>query len=834
MGWSLNNLSADTRERIARSLFKANERVDIVNGDTWINGLCPLHEDARQSFGYNISKDVFHCLAVCSPDGDLVDLWCEVHGYARRSPDGFNAFKRAFATERGVGAPARKTPSVLKRKQEKTHEPERKVIPESLYQTFGSIPGVMLAELRIRRGWSKDIIEKFGIRLLTHYRKASTPYDLFPIKEKDRVVIPIRDRKGTLYNLRVYYPFGIPEGASDTTQKIISWAKGHGHNRLFPDPSVLPPRGPVLLCEGEADCLCAWSQGISAITQTSKTSHWEQADLEALGDREVIIAYDADKAGQRYSYGAAQSLSKAGITVRILQWPDYMGKLPDGSWPDGNGQDLTDFFIKHHKDIHAFYGLMERAVPHGSPILSAPLPTGEIDNEHFYLRFFRTSASGRLSFGERLLADYLIEKNPTLYHDKSGQLYRWEDSHYVPWSEEQFRKEAIISLGEEATASRVKSSCSLAMSLVSMPHGRELNDRHEWVCLKNGMFNLYTLELKPHEPDFMSTIMLGASWYGDKTPKPERWLAFLYENVQTPQVIMQIQEFFGYCLTRDTRFDKAMLMLGPGADGKSQCIKVLRELVGPQNCSAVSMSGLEDQFQRAALFGKILNVSTEITTDAIQSEMFKAIVTGDPIQASFKHKDSFEYAPFCKMVFASNKMPRALDNSDGYFRRILPILFKRQYLENDPDRDPNLLSKFMAEIDGIFAWAIIGLHRLMQQNGFTSCDETLDFMMKYRRYNNPVMAFVQDRCSLDAPPEAETKLKELYKAYKEFCREGGFSPLNRENFLEELKAATRKLREDAAIRCHRPRVNGQRVEMVAGILLNQEVAAPPPEAANWL
>lgn len=381
---------------------------------------------------------------------------------------------------------------------------------------------------------------------------------------------------------------------------------------------------------------------------------------------------------------------------------------------------------------------------------------------------------------------------------------------------EQLKREAIIALGDEATASRVNGACSLVLALASMPSGRELDDREDWACLENGMLNLRTLEFIPHDRDFLATVKLGVTWHGEKPPKPERWLRFLGETVQTPEVIMQLQEFIGYSMTRDTTMGKALLLLGPGADGKSKVISIMRALVGQKNCSAVTIAGLEDQFQRASLFRKMLNVGAELSAEATNSEFFKNVVTGDPIQASFKHKDSFEFRPYCKLAYAMNKKPRVLDNSDGFFRRILPVQFKRQFLEDDPTMDNDLESKLMAELDGIFAWAVLGLHRLMKNKRFTSCDETTEFIMKYRRYNNPVMAFVQDQCTLEDGYDED--LKELYKAYKSYCTEGGYKPLNRENFIEELETATRKLRE-VAVKVYRPRVEGKRPQRVSGISL---------------
>lgn len=811
MGWALDNLSADARDRIARSCFT----VQTQDGE-WLNGLCPFHPDGNPSFGYNVAEDVYHCLAACTESGDLVDLWCLTNGYAARSTDGFKAFKRAFADDMGIGAPKRRTPGQLAKKEKKASDKERKAIPEEVYQVFGPVPDAMASELRIRRGWSRDVIDELGIRLLDHYRKSTSPYKTFPIKERNRVVIPIRDPAGVLWNLRTYYPFGVPDDAPPNTAKIMSWAKGHGHARLFPSPAFLRPSGPVVLCEGEADCICARSYGLNALTQTSKTTHFPEDHLKAFAGRDIFIAYDADKAGQEYARKAAKSLHAAGCKVHIVQWPDFMGKQPDGTWPEDHGQDLTDFFVKHHREVHEFHVLMEKA-PLFDPNAMI-VPEGDENAATTWLRFFRTSVNGRQSFSERLLADFLIKTYPMLYHDKSGQLYRWEGTYYEPWSEEQLKRAAIEALGEEATASRVNASCSLVMSLISMPHGRDLNDRPDWVCLQNGMFNLYTCELVPHSHDFLSTIKLSVSWHGDKTPLPERWLQYLDETVQTPEVIDQLQEFFGYSMTRKTNFGKALLLFGPGSDGKSKFIALMRAVIGPQNCSAISMSGLEDQFQRAGLFGKSLNVATEMPTDAMKSEMFKAVVTGDPIQASFKHKDSFEFVPFAKFVYATNKMPRVYDNSDGYFRRIMPIHFKRQFLEDDPRMDPDLEEKLMQELDGIFAWAVIGLDRLMKQKRFTVCDETLDFMMQYRRYNNPVMAFVQDRCGIDAP-SAKIALKDLYKAYKEYCTECGFKAMNRENFFEELKTACRKLHEDAVIRRHKLREDNKRKDTVYGIYM---------------
>jgi putative DNA primase/helicase len=257
---------------------------------------------------------------------------------------------------------------------------------------------------------------------------------------------------------------------------------------------------------------------------------------------------------------------------------------------------------------------------------------------------------------------------------------------------------------------------------------------------------------------------------------------------------------------------KSLFLVGPGSDGKSVMLKVLRELVGPENTSSVSFNELENQFLRASLYQKAVNFSTETQSMSLESEYFKKIAAGDPINAAFKHKDSFEFQPFCKLVFSANRLPRVADNSDGFYRRVLPIQFKRQFKEEDPDTDPWLFQKLKAELSEIFAWSLVGLHRLWEQGRFTDCQETQEALLSYKRLNNPVLCFVDDMCLLGT--EYATEKKELYAQYREYCGTNGYKAFSRENFFRELYAAKDNLQ------LIRPRVAGKRVQKIQGIAIN--------------
>lgn len=196
--------------------------------------------------------------------------------------------------------------------------------------------------------------------------------------------------------------------------------------------------------------------------------------------------------------------------------------------------------------------------------------------------------------------------------------------------------------------------------------------------------------------------------------KCENWLNFLNNAIGDPVNIAQLQEFFGYCLMRETRYEKSLVIVGGPQAGKSVVLKILRAVCGPQNCTAVPIDWLDDLFCRAELHGKLVNFSDGFPVNIVDLEYFKKFVSGDLLTAAFKHQDCFDYKPFVKLVITANHLPEVNDNTDGYYRRLLIIHFKERFVEEDP----YLVEKLQSEIYYILNWAVAGLLRLLEQDGF--------------------------------------------------------------------------------------------------------------------
>jgi len=105
---------------------------------------------------------------------------------------------------------------------------------------------------------------------------------------------------------------------------------------------------------------------------------------------------------------------------------------------------------------------------------------------------------------------------------------------------------------------------------------------------------------------------------------PTEWLRFLSQLwPNDPQSIATLQEWFGYCLTLDTRQQKILMMVGPKRSGKGTIARVLRRLIGERNVAGPTLSSLSEPFGLEPLLGK----SVAIISDARLGGTGSSVVT---------------------------------------------------------------------------------------------------------------------------------------------------------------------------------------------------------------
>lgn len=310
----------------------------------------------------------------------------------------------------------------------------------------------------------------------------------------------------------------------------------------------------------------------------------------------------------------------------------------------------------------------------------------------------------------------------------------------------------------------------------------DLLNKDPRINLKNGLFDIGTWELTPHDPAVRSTIQLSISFDPDaKCPTWNKTLDEIFGN--NADKVEVLQEFFGLCLTKDTKYNKALFMLGEGRNGKSTVLYVLEHLVGDVNRSSIPLEKLNDLHYVAALFNKLVNISIETNAKSeVYDATFKAITSGDSLTADPKYKHPFLFRPHCKLIYALNNMPRVNDKTDAYFRRLLILRFDKQF-EGTAD-NKNLKYELLNELNGIFLWCLCGLRSLERRGDFKELDFMKDEIKKHRIDNNSAVEFIEEEGVIGK--DYSIPKGDLYTAYKDWCKESIHQAFSKKKFGMEM------------------------------------------------
>ena len=250
--------------------------------------------------------------------------------------------------------------------------------------------------------------------------------------------------------------------------------------------------------------------------------------------------------------------------------------------------------------------------------------------------------------------------------------------------------------------------------------------------------------LERHTPDHLSTIQIPITFAPDEAPPfPERIHAFL-EAVLSKEVRHLFNEMAGLLCLPHTRLEKAFVMRGSGANGKSTAIAILRALLGKDNCVSVPISELTgSQFGTIKLMGKLVNFMTEVDFKRLDnSALFKQIVSGEEIFGQDKGKSGFNFTPFCRIVMALDDISGINDVSVGFQRRLEVIDFPNYFDEQHRNiylRDDLTMPW---ELEGYFFHLVIPALAYVMR--FDRLSPVLDKTGHQRRLQTPISEFVDE------------------------------------------------------------------------------------------
>ena len=311
------------------------------------------------------------------------------------------------------------------------------------------------------------------------------------------------------------------------------------------------------------------------------------------------------------------------------------------------------------------------------------------------------------------------------------------------------------------------------------------------INLKNGTFefdpdngnNLRTFSTS----DFL-TYQLPFSY--DPDVKAPLFQAYLDRVLPDKSAQKVLAEYLGYIFVKNStlKLEKAMILFGTGANGKSVFFDVVTALLGSENVSIYTLQSLTEPngYYRAKIQNKLVNYASEINVK-METSYFKSLVSGEPVEARLPYGQPFEVTDYARLIFNCNELPKDVEQSNAFFRRFLIIPFSVTIPKEEQDR--HLASRIIKnELTGVFTWVLSGLERLLKQGNFTVCDAADKALTEYQLQSDSAKLFLSDNDYIPHPTDHEL-IKDLYSLYRVFCNEEGFKPVNKTNFRKRLEAA---------------------------------------------
>lgn len=411
--------------------------------------------------------------------------------------------------------------------------------------------------------------------------------------------------------------------------------------------------------------------------------------------------------------------------------------------------------------------------------------------------------------------------------DASGMVHVWDGKHYKYFKS--------LKLGEFAEKHYdPPANINMRREFSEKVKNTNLFDMDWWdkttckINFNNGYLDIKTMNFMPHDPDIGFRYVLPYDYSPNATsPSFEKMLNMITGGDKAKKDVLL--EYMGYCLSNDDCWtQKALVMVGDGANGKSTLLNVLRELAGKNsksvkgNYSSFSMKQLNDsEYNRQNLDGKLFNICEETPTQAMMdNSLFKSLATGDEIQVRAPYKDPYFITNTAKLIFSANELPTTQDNTYGYWRRVIVVPFSETFTRDTEGYDPHIGIKLTKELSGIFNMVIEGYQRLVKNQKFTDCSAIDAALADYKNDNDSVLRWYEEKVTVHTNGGYDQYFEptqDLYTNYKYQAEAEGVKPVSKMKFCKSMS----KLIPNYSERSKTKTVNKAKVRCIQGVSVQE-------------
>lgn len=497
----------------------------------------------------------------------------------------------------------------------------------------------------------------------------------------------------------------------------------------------LPGNEPLVLCEGVETALSVWQATGQETWACLGVSNFGHAPVPA--NSTVIIARDGDAPGskaERQINRAARSLGTRGRNVLIAMPPE--------------GQDFNDVLVQEgDAAVREYIANAEPAAFISVDDRRKDLFVGSDIEIAKRVREDLTERHGRIVYAEGAFWHYdATEWKPIPDHTIRLPVHVYDGATFMTASGEpsnvKLNKSRVDSVLNECAA-----LCADPEFFQNPPAG--INCASGFIRFDDAG----SPHLERHHRSHRCRHTLPGQWKAGASGTPpegsllHRLLSGSFKGDRDAQAKCDLlAEVCGSAaLGYATRLlqPRAVILHGKTAEnGKSQILELARGLLPESAKCSLTASSMSDERHIIGLVGKLLNASDELSPEAIASDTFKSVVTGEPVHGRDVYKSRVEFRSVAQNLFAANQLPGFSGGVDrGVQRRLLVIPFTRTIPleERVADIGKRIASE---EADLLLAWAVEGASRLIRQRNFTIPKICQDALLEWMLGEDPVLDWI--------------------------------------------------------------------------------------------
>lgn len=313
------------------------------------------------------------------------------------------------------------------------------------------------------------------------------------------------------------------------------------------------------------------------------------------------------------------------------------------------------------------------------------------------------------------------------------------------------------------------------------------------VYFQNGVLDPINRTITPHDPSNNNTGALSVPYnhdapLGEWADHMDRLFGGLYDGADR---VALLQEIVGWLMITDTlNVQKCVAFDGATRAGKGVIFDALAAIIGAGKCGFANFANLANGKTQSlfihhdVLFDHEGKPPQRQDTKAAIGFMNK-VASNEPVSIELLNTQTpWTGRVNAKYLFACNGVPVMVDDSGASSTRFLVLRFDRSF-EGREDR--NIGARMRQCLEGIAAWGVVGLERLLANSGrFTEPASSLRATDEMKDGNQPLREFIAEYCTIG--PGERCHSKELWNAYRIYVNEANLKASSKHAFFRSLRA----------------------------------------------